>query len=174
VTLASITALPSSRAYEPPHKFSWRTKDSILSSFLPNPQGHGPLGVSIRVAIKLRHQSWLPRFLSSRLSGSQEGRRSDEELRGRAIKVMDLLQHAADLGHLDAFFTLGKISLVFSFILLIFHRAASFQPSFHLLHTSLQTLYLRIKPLRPTLPSQEMQPRKDTLPSFMQLVTRTS
>jgi SEL1 protein len=111
VTLASITALPSSRTYEPPHQLSWRTKDSILSSFLPNPQGHGPLAVSIRVAIKLRHQSWLPRFLSSRLS--QEGRRSDEELSGRAIKVMDLLQHAADLGHLDAFFTLGKISLVF-------------------------------------------------------------
>ncbi|KAI0272118.1 hypothetical protein BGY98DRAFT_1002630 [Russula aff. rugulosa BPL654] len=110
VTLASITALPSSRTYEPPHQLSWRTKDSILSSFLPNPQGRGPLAVSIRVAIKLRHQSWLPRFLSSRLS--QEGLRSDEELSGRAIKVMDLLQHAADLGHLDAFFTLGKISLL--------------------------------------------------------------
>ena len=150
VTLASITALPSSRAYEPPQKFTWRTKDSILSSFLPNPQGRGPVGVSIRIAIKLRHQSWLPRFLSSRLS--QEGRRSDEELSGRAIKVMDLLQHAADLGHLDAFFTLGKISLVIYFVFLIFPHAVSFHRSFHLLHTSRQTLYLPIKPLRPTLP----------------------
>lgn len=111
VTLASITALPPSRAFESPHQLSWRTGNSILSSFLPNPQGRGPLGSAVRIAIKLRHQSWLPRFLSSRLS--QEGRRrSDEELSGRAIKVMDLLQHAADLGHLDAFFTLGKISLL--------------------------------------------------------------
>jgi hypothetical protein len=31
---------------------------------------------------------------------------------------MDLLQHAADLGHLDALYTLGKISLVFLFNLL--------------------------------------------------------
>ena len=111
VTLASITALPSSRAFETPHQFSWRTGNTILSSFLPNPQGRGPLGAAIRIAIRLRHQSWLPRFVSSRLS--QVGRRrSDEELCGRAIKVMDLLQHAADLGHLDALFTLGKISLV--------------------------------------------------------------
>lgn len=151
VTLASITALPSSRAFESPHQLSWRTGNSILSSFLPNPQGRGPLGSAIRVAIKLRHQSWLPRFLSSRLS--QEGRRrSDEELSGRAIKVMDLLQHAADLGHLDAFFTLGKISLVFSFIFLMFPRVVSFHSSFHLLRTSLQTLYLPIKLFRPTLP----------------------
>ena len=118
MTLASITALPSSRAYEPPRQFTWRTGNSIFSSLLPNPQGRGPIGTSIRIAIKLRHQSWLPRFISSRLS--QDGRRrSDEELSGRAIKVMDLLQQAADLGHLDAFFTLGKISLVFSFIFLM-------------------------------------------------------
>jgi len=151
VTLASITALPSSRAFETPHQFSWRTGNSILSSFLPNPQGRGPLGSAIRVAIKLRHQSWLPRFLSSRLS--QDGRRrSDEELSGRAIKVIDLLQHAADLGHLDAHLTLGRISLVFSSIFLIFHHAVSFRLSFHLLHISPQTLYLPIKLLTPTLP----------------------
>ena len=151
VTLASITALPPSRAFESPQQLSWRTGNSILSSFLPNPQGRGPIGSAIRVAIKLRHQSWLPRFISSRLS--QEGRRrSDEELSGRAIKVIDLLQHAADLGHMDALFTLGKISLVFSFIFLMFSRAVSFYPSFHLLHTSLQTLYFPIRLLRPMLP----------------------
>jgi len=85
----------------------------MLSSILPNPQGRGPLGSALRIVIKLRHQSWLPRFLSSRLSHDSGRRRSDEELSGRAIKVIDLLQHAADLGHLDALFTLGKISLVF-------------------------------------------------------------
>ncbi|KAI0000900.1 hypothetical protein BJV77DRAFT_1057826 [Russula vinacea] len=112
-TLATITALPSSRAFETPHQFSWRTGNSILSSILPNPQGRGPLGSAVRIVIKLRHQSWLPRFLSSRLSQDSGRRRSDEELSSRsAIKVMDLLQHAADLGHLDALFTLGKISLL--------------------------------------------------------------
>lgn len=86
----------------------------MLSSILPNPQGRGPLGSAIRIAIKLRHQSWLPRFLSSRLSPESGRRRSDEEWSSRAaIKVMDLLQHAADLGHSDALYTLGKISLVF-------------------------------------------------------------
>ena len=111
-TLATLTTLPSSRAFEPHHPFSWPTGNSFLSSFLPNPQGQGPLGSALRIAIKLRHQSWLPRFLSSRSSQESGRRRSDEELRGRAIKVMDLLQHAADLGHLDALFVLAKISLV--------------------------------------------------------------
>jgi hypothetical protein len=111
-TLATLTASPSSRAFETHHPFSWSTGNSFLSSFLPNPQGQGPLGSALRIAIKLRHQSWLPRFLSSRFSQESGRRRSDEELKGRAIKVMDLLQHAADLGHLDALFVLGKLSLV--------------------------------------------------------------
>ncbi|KAH9174932.1 HCP-like protein [Lactarius sanguifluus] len=111
-TLAALTALPSSRAFETHHPSSWSTGNPVLSSFLPNPQGQGPLGSALRIAIKLRHQSWLPRFLSSRLSQESGRRRSDEELRGRAIKVMDLLQHAADLGNLDALFVLGKLSLL--------------------------------------------------------------
>ncbi|KAH9050948.1 hypothetical protein EDB83DRAFT_2317047 [Lactarius deliciosus] len=111
-TLAALTALPSSHAFETHHPSSWSTGNPVLSSFLPNPQGQGPLGSALRIAIKLRHQSWLPRFLSSRLSQESGRRRSDEELRGRAIKVMDLLQHAADLGNLDALFVLGKLSLL--------------------------------------------------------------
>ncbi|KAI9508559.1 hypothetical protein F5148DRAFT_1195612 [Russula earlei] len=111
-TLATLTASPLSRTFEKhQHQFSWNTKKSIFSSILPNPQGHGPLSSAIRIAIKLRHQSWLPRFLS-RLSQDSGRPRSDEELNGRAIKVMDLLQHAADLGHSDALFALAKISLL--------------------------------------------------------------
>ncbi|KAI0002186.1 HCP-like protein [Russula compacta] len=111
-TLATLTALPLSSAYETHHQISWHTGNSILSSILPNPQGQGPLGSAIRIAIRLRHQSWLPRFLSSRLSQDSGRLRSEEEMNGRAIKVIDLLQHAADLGHLDALFALGKISLL--------------------------------------------------------------
>ncbi|KAI9441659.1 hypothetical protein H4582DRAFT_2110434 [Lactarius indigo] len=101
-TLAALTALPSSRAFETHHPSSWSTGSPC----------QGPLGSALRIAIKLRHQSWLPRFLSSRFSQENGRRRTDEELRGRAIKVMDLLQHAADLGNLDALFVLGKLSLL--------------------------------------------------------------
>lgn len=40
------------------------------------------------------------------------GRKADDELRGRAVKVIDLLEHAAELGNTDALYTLGQISLV--------------------------------------------------------------
>ncbi|KAI0062446.1 HCP-like protein [Artomyces pyxidatus] len=109
-TLATLTALPPSHTPDMPPSPSWPAGNSILSSFLPNPQGQGPLGSAMRIAIKLKHQSWLPRFLSSR--PDRERRRRDEELRGKAIKVVDLLQHAAELGNTDALFILGQISLI--------------------------------------------------------------
>lgn len=148
--MATLTALPSSRAFETHHPFSWSTGNSILSSFLPNPQGQGPLGSALRIAIKLRHQSWLPRFLSSRFSQESGRRRSDEELRGRAIKVMDLLQHAADLGNLDALFVLGKLSLVL--LSLSFMPSAVALPYFssHQLRISSQILYWHINHSRHT------------------------
>lgn len=33
-------------------------------------------------------------------------------MRRRSVKVLDLLEHAIDLGNLDALFVLGKVSLV--------------------------------------------------------------
>jgi hypothetical protein len=145
-TLATFTALPSSRAFETHHQFSWHTGNSILSSLLPNPQGQGPLGSAIRIAIKLRHQSWLPRFLSSRLPQDSGRRRTEEELSGRAIKVIDLLQHAADLGHSDALFALGKLSLVFLSYSIMGAVLSCF--SSHLPRISSQTLYWPISLLR--------------------------
>lgn len=150
-TLATLTSIPSSRAFEAHHQFSWNSGNSILSSILPNPQGQGPLSSALRIAIKLRHQSWLPRFLSTRFFQESGRRRSDEELRRRAIKVMDLLQHAADLGHLDALSALAKISLVVPSYSLC-PRVISFHLSFRLPHTSMQTLYLLTKLSRPMLP----------------------
>lgn len=38
--------------------------------------------------------------------------KKDEELRGKAIKVVDLLQHSAELGNLDALYALAHVSLV--------------------------------------------------------------
>jgi SEL1 protein len=43
-------------------------------------------------------------------NGASKGK--EEELRGKAIKVIDLLQHSAELGHLDALYTLARVSLV--------------------------------------------------------------
>jgi hypothetical protein len=39
-------------------------------------------------------------------------RKKGDEMRGKAIKVVDLLQHSAELGNMDALYTLAQISLV--------------------------------------------------------------
>ncbi|KAG2159106.1 uncharacterized protein EDB93DRAFT_444749 [Suillus bovinus] len=107
-TLSNLTAHPPSHTH---NVFSQptTTTPSLLSALLPNPQGQGPLGSAIRIALKLRQQFSLFRLLS-RPNGSAT-RRRDEEMHGKAIKVVDLLQHSAELGNLDALFTLGHISL---------------------------------------------------------------
>lgn len=107
-TLSNLTAHPPSHTH---NVFSQptTTTPSLLSALLPNPQGQGPLGSALRIALKLRQQ-----FFLFRLFGGPSGsaaRRRDEEMRGKAIKVVDLLQHSAELGNLDALFTLGYISL---------------------------------------------------------------
>lgn len=67
----------------------------------------------MRIVLRLRHQQWLPNFLNNYINKeSVFARRRDEELRVRAVKVLDLLQHASDLGHSDALYTLAHISLV--------------------------------------------------------------
>jgi SEL1 protein len=108
-TLSNFTAHPPSHTHD---VFSQptTTTPSLLSALLPNAQGQGPLGSAIRIALKLRQQ-----FFLFRLFGGPSGsaaRRKDEEMRGKAIKVLDLLQHSAELGNTDALFTLGQISLV--------------------------------------------------------------
>ncbi|KAG2109286.1 uncharacterized protein F5147DRAFT_798359 [Suillus discolor] len=104
-TLSNLTAhLPSHT-----HNIFSRpttTTSSLLSVLLPNPQGQGPLGSAIHIALKLRQQ-----FFLFHLFGGPSGsaaRRRDEEMRGKAIKVVDLLQHSAEL---DALFMFGYISL---------------------------------------------------------------
>ncbi|KAG0699377.1 hypothetical protein DFH29DRAFT_833834 [Suillus ampliporus] len=107
-TLSNLTAHAPSHTHD---VFSQptTTTPSLLSALLPNPQGQGPLGSAIRIALKLRQQ-----FFLFRLFGGPSGnaaRKKDEEMRGKAIKVVDLLQHSAELGNMDALFTLGYISM---------------------------------------------------------------
>jgi SEL1 protein len=44
--------------------------------------------------------------------GTGASKKKDEELTGKAIKVIDLLHHSAELGNMDALYSLAKISLV--------------------------------------------------------------
>jgi SEL1 protein len=82
----------------------------MLSSFFPNLQGQGPLGSAMRIAIKLQRQ-----IVNGILAGlGKESRTKREETKSKAIKVIDLLQHSAELGNSDALFTLAQISLVCS------------------------------------------------------------
>ena len=108
-TLATLTALPPMQSEEPAH----HSMSLPLSSFLPSMQGHGPIASALRILMKLRNHSWLPGFVTDFLGRElSNGRKKDEDLKGRAVKVIDLLQHAAELGHTDALYTLGQVSLV--------------------------------------------------------------
>lgn len=73
----------------------------------------------MRILVKLKNHSWLPSVVTDYLGRElSNGRRREEEARGKAVKVIDLLQHAAELGHSDAMYTLGQISLVSTVMLL--------------------------------------------------------
>ncbi|THH20211.1 hypothetical protein EUX98_g8629 [Antrodiella citrinella] len=62
--------------------------------------------------MKLRHHTWIPtriyNYLTREIRG---GRMKEDDLTGKAVKVVDLLQHAAELGNNDALYTLAQISL---------------------------------------------------------------
>jgi hypothetical protein len=118
-TLHSITAAAAAAAEASPassllHSVprTASTTPSLVWSFLPTAHGYGPLSSAIRIYQRIRSYPWLPASLSSRLAeGGREtrkARRRDEDLRGKAVKAIDLLQHAAALGHTDALYLLAK------------------------------------------------------------------
>jgi len=117
-TLTSLHAYPSQYTFDPALLVGQSNSRSLLSSFLPTLQGQGPIGSAVRILLKLHHAVF------SRFSGivGQEGlglgsTKKDEELKRKAIKVMDLLQHSAELGNNDALFMLGHVSLVSLFLM---------------------------------------------------------
>ncbi|KAA1470562.1 HCP-like protein [Dentipellis sp. KUC8613] len=107
--LATLNALTTLQYTSQPNPPPNTPGSSIISYVFPNFQGQGPVGTALRILVKL----WY-RFTTSRAGKDALGgkRRRDDELRSRAIKVVDLLLHAADLGHTDALFTLAKISML--------------------------------------------------------------
>jgi hypothetical protein len=114
ITVAAAAAAEASPASSLLHSVprTASTTPSLVWSFLPTAHGYGPLSSAIRIYQRIRSYPWLPASLSSRLAeGGREtrkARRRDEDLRGKAVKAIDLLQHAAALGHTDALYLLAK------------------------------------------------------------------
>lgn len=107
-TLATLTAHPPSYTHDPSVSSSSTSSSSLLSSILPNFQGQGPFGSALRIAVKLQQRL----FAKSTFSRLGNKKRRDDEIRGKAIKVKDLLQHSAELGNGEALYKLAHISLV--------------------------------------------------------------
>lgn len=112
-TLASLTAHNPAHRFDPYLASGNPATRSLVSSFLPNLHVRGPIGSVVRIAMKLHQYTF--RRLSSSLSRDSIGtnsRRKDEEQTSKAIKVVDLLEHSAELGNMDAIYTLAQIYLV--------------------------------------------------------------
>lgn len=113
LTLASLTAHKPAHRFDPYLASGNPVTKSLISSFLPNFRGQGPIGSAIRIISKLHQYTF--RQLSSSLGRDDVGtnsRKKDEEQTSKAIKVVDLLEHSAELGNMDAVFTLAQIYLV--------------------------------------------------------------
>ncbi|PFH52111.1 hypothetical protein AMATHDRAFT_74407 [Amanita thiersii Skay4041] len=113
-TLSSLTAGPPQHTPDPSiaSASTSRSLGSLFSSFLPNPQGQGPVASAFRIALKLHH--YTIRRLSNSLGKEGLGigsKKREDELRIKAIKVFDLLQHSTELGNMDALFALAKVVL---------------------------------------------------------------
>ncbi|KAI6116041.1 hypothetical protein F5141DRAFT_1001560 [Pisolithus sp. B1] len=103
-TLHNLTNYSQQYTHDPFSQQSASQQSSFLSSLLPTAQGKGPIGSAIRISQKLYHRI----FSSGKFATS---RKKDEEIQRKAIKVIDLLQLSAELGNMDALFTLAHLSL---------------------------------------------------------------
>ncbi|KAG6889928.1 hypothetical protein C0992_003523, partial [Termitomyces sp. T32_za158] len=111
-TLASLTTHNPAHRFDPYLASGNSVTKSLISSLLPNLHGPGPIGSVMRIAMKL-HQ-YTSRRLSSSLGRDGTGtnsRKKDEEQTSKAIKVVDLLEHSAELGNMNAIYTLAQIYL---------------------------------------------------------------
>ncbi|KIY50282.1 HCP-like protein [Fistulina hepatica ATCC 64428] len=107
-TLSTLTASPPHHTLDPTLN-SHRTTKSLISSLLPSIHGHGPFSSVLRVLSKIQNYSPFQyiSFSNDYLPPPSHGRKAV----GKAVKVIDLLQHSAELGNMDAVFKLGQLSL---------------------------------------------------------------
>jgi hypothetical protein len=123
-TLTTLRAHPPQHTFDPALAGGGGHSKSIFSSFLPNLHGQGPIGSVVRILLKLHTSFTRVSSVFNQESLGLGPKKKDEEMRGKAIKVVDLLQHSAELGNLDALFTLAQVSLV-RLIALTLHRISS-------------------------------------------------
>lgn len=113
--LQTLSFLESSPAQSTSSTIPRSLLSSFVGSFLPVSNQRGPIASALRIVHRLRQQSWIPRpilfFLNLGGPGPHHSR-SDEELNETAIKILDLLEHAIELGDVDALYTMGRVSLV--------------------------------------------------------------
>lgn len=112
-TLSTLAAHTPFQAFDPSLASGNSNSKSMFSSFLPNLQGQGPIGSFLRIIQKLHHYSL--RHFTIGLGKEKLGLRSqkkEEEMRVKAVKVLDLLQHSTELGNSEALYTLARLSLV--------------------------------------------------------------
>ncbi|KAF9268703.1 HCP-like protein [Marasmius fiardii PR-910] len=106
-TLSTMTANPPSHTHLSTFTAGYTDNSiSLFSSLLPHLQGRGPVGSLARIINKL-----YSKFPSQASRTEKEGSKQRNEMSRKAIKVIDLLQHSAELGNMDALFTIAKISL---------------------------------------------------------------
>jgi len=109
--LSTIRDSTQAQKGQPTTSVSSGILSKIFSSILPSPHGQGPFSSAIRIAMKLRHQSWLPGIVQAILNDREEDAKTSEGYKNTAT-VISLLKYAASLGHTDAMFTLASLSLV--------------------------------------------------------------
>jgi SEL1 protein len=110
-TLQSLSPPPTNAPFTSP-----QSTPSFLTSLFPNAQG--PIATGIRIFYRLKSHKWIPRWLSGKFDRINDDhgwglfRTSPKDVTGgKALKVLDLLEHAVDLGNLDAVYMLAHVSL---------------------------------------------------------------
>lgn len=111
-------------ALHPPAKqsipFTAKLSTSLLRSIFPS--AAGPISTVVRVANKVRNHKWIPRWLSGKIVSTDDTTSSSSSwnvfsasgsssVSGKAQKMIQLLEHASSLGHLDAMYSLATLSL---------------------------------------------------------------
>lgn len=115
-TANALNTNAASQAYDK----ALRTLSSIGTVPAPNQDGQtalfnnyqGPIASALRIALRLVYQPWISRTVAYITGKEASTTRRYEDARSKAVKVVDLLHYAADLGNLDALYKLAVISLV--------------------------------------------------------------
>lgn len=111
-TLTTLTAHPPAHTFDPSLASASSNTQSIFSSFLPNLQGQGPIGTAFRIILKLQQHTARRITNSFGKENLKFGyKKKEDDFRDKAVKVVDLLQHSAELGNMEALYTLSQASL---------------------------------------------------------------